>query len=66
MTRYIAIALVIAGLSIPYAAAADAPTAQGFTEFGPGEASQSQTALATKSMTRVTMVAYDNSPGFTP
>jgi hypothetical protein len=66
MTRYIAIALVIAGLSIPYAAAADAPTAQGFTEFGPGDAAQSQTALTMRSMTRLSMVASYNSPGFTP
>jgi hypothetical protein len=66
MTRYIAVALVIAGLAIPYAASADAPAAQGFTAYGPGEAVQSQTALATKSMARVTMVAYDNNPGFTP
>lgn len=65
MLRYIGIALVIAGLSIPYTAAADGPIAQGLTEFGPSDSIQPRTTLAAKSMTR-TMVANHNTPGFTP
>ena len=63
--RYIGIVLVIAGLSIPFTAAADGPTAQGLTEFGPGDSIQPRTTLAAKSMTR-TMVASYNIPGFVP
>jgi hypothetical protein len=48
LLRYIGIALVIAGLAIPYAAAADAPSAQGLTEYGPGDSIPPRAALTTK------------------
>jgi hypothetical protein len=63
--RYIGIALVVAGLSIPFTAAANGPSAQGFTEFGPGDSVQPRTTQTAKSMTR-TMVASYNIPGFVP
>ena len=65
LLRYVGIALVVAGLAIPYAAAANGPSAQGFTEFGPGESIQPRTTQVSKSMTRTKIAAY-NIPGLVP
>ena len=63
--RYVGIALVVAGLSIPFTAAASGPSAQGFTEFGPGDSIQPRTTQTAKSMTTTKVAAYDI-PGFVP
>jgi hypothetical protein len=65
LLRYVGIALVVAGLSIPYTAAANGPAAQGFTEFGPGDSIQPRTTQVSKSMTRTKVASY-NIPGLVP